>query len=117
MKPITVDVKALSIAVRENRANHRRIFEEAMEGYRAAASRWLDDRLNEIKRGGPPGPLAFREPVPEDHTADYDRVLRMLEMHKASEMKIEEHEFAQYVMDDWGWKKSWQATVSNYTVA
>ena len=45
-------------------------------------------------------------PVPEDHTRDYDRVIRMVEMHRGETLELDQEHFAQYVMDDWGWRTS-----------
>jgi len=56
-------------------------------------------------------------PVPVDHTLEYDRVIKMIELDTREEITLNENEFAQFVMDDWQWKREWVGTVSNYTSA
>lgn len=41
---------------------------------------------------------------PEDHTADYDRVIDMFELAKTELITLNEQQFAQYVRDEWEWK-------------
>ncbi len=41
---------------------------------------------------------------PQDHTADYDRTIAMLEMCVDEQIEITSAEFDCYVMDNWAWK-------------
>ena len=45
-------------------------------------------------------------PEPDDHTADYDRVITMAEMSVLDVVDLSEDEFGMYVMDQWHWKQS-----------
>ena len=54
-------------------------------------------------------------PQPENHTKDYDRVIKMLEMCVNDTVELDEHTFQCYVMDDWTWKRSFLASNSNYS--
>jgi hypothetical protein len=83
-----------------NRDRHRDKFLAAQEAYRARVIELLDQRLADA-RAGRRIDLAFRLPVPEDHTADYDRELRMLD---------------QLVMDNWAWTPAFAATNAAYAV-
>jgi hypothetical protein len=111
---ITVKKDELLSAIRKNRESHRGIFLKAQDGYRAAVieelDRWLADARagRQIKRS-----LALVEP--EEHTKDYDRIIRMLEMSQAETIKISERQFSQYVLDEWGWSASFTASNSAYT--
>jgi hypothetical protein len=93
----------------ENREKHRAIFESALEGYRSRAIVELDAMLEDAKAG-----RQIRRMVsliePEDHTEDYDRVIDMLEMSVNDEIEISAQEFAQYVRDDWAWKRAFYAS-------
>jgi hypothetical protein len=115
LNEIKVSKDQLLEVVRTNRDKHRQVFEAALEGYHQAAAKWLGEKLDEAKKGNLRDQLVFREPVPTDHTADYDRVIRMLEMALGDTIKVPEHEFSMFVMDEWGWKREWMATASNYT--
>ncbi len=113
MQNITVKRAALIAAISENRDSHRETFLEAQRGYREAVVEELDKMLADA-RSGAKIKRHISLPEPEDHTDDYNKALRMLAMCVDEEIEISAMEFGQYVMDDWGWKKNWTDTVSNY---
>jgi hypothetical protein len=98
-----------------NRDSHRTKFLAAQEAYRARVIEMLDQRLADA-RAGRSIDLAFRLPVPEDHTADYDRELRMLEMEVEETVTLDSRLFDQLVMDNWSWSAVFAATNSVYAV-
>ncbi len=55
--------------------------------------------------------------MPEDHTRDYDRRIKMYEMDIDDTIEMTEQEFAQYVLDDWGWKQAWTTSNTAYLAA
>ena len=114
MDSVKVDKAKLLEIVRENRNKHRKIFEEALEGYRKQAIAELDSMLADAKAG-----RRIRRSVsliePTDQTSDYDRVIRMLEMSVDEFVVLQEHEFAQYVLDRWNWRKQFLMSSSNYS--
>lgn len=99
--------------LKKNREEHTSIFLEAVEGYRKEALELLEENIEMVKAGKIIN-LQIMLPVPEDHTIDYDRVIKMIELDVRDEIELEEFEFSQYVMDDWAWKRQWVETVSNY---
>ena len=114
MDDITVDKGALLAILRENREHHRAIFEEALEGYRTRAVKELEAHVERIKIGKVER-VSVNLPVPEDHTRDYDRVIRMLEMHLADQVVLDEHTFQNYVEDDWSWTRQFLMSSSPYS--
>lgn len=113
MQSVKVKKDDLLKKLEENKNKHRSVFESAMEGYERAAIAWLEANLQKV-RSGDHTRLYFTEPVPEDHTADYELTICMLQMSVDDEISLTDHEFEQYVMDSWGWKQQWTAAVSNY---
>jgi hypothetical protein len=99
--------------VEENRKKHRAEFEKALEGWKSACILVLESNL-EALRSGRAQRVFINEPPPEDHTRDYDRVLRMLEMSVEDEVVLPAQSFEQFVLDEWGWKEAWAATTSKY---
>jgi hypothetical protein len=101
----TVKVKRISLLekLQSNRKTHRDIFLKAQEGYRKRVIQELGQMLAEA-RAGKSIRRAISLPEPQDHTADYDRVIAMLEMSVEDEIEIAAHEFDMYVMDNWAWK-------------
>ena len=103
MEKITVNKTELLAKLEQNRSDHRGIFEEALAGFAREAERELNERLNQL-REGLRRDLVIRKPVPTDHTNDYDRAISMIQMSLGDTVTLSENDFAQYVMDDWGWQ-------------
>lgn len=97
----------------ENHERHRETFLKAQEGYRRRVIEELDRRLADV-RAGRKIDLAFRMPVPEDHTEDYEREMRMLKMETRTIITLSAHEFDCFVMDNWGWKASFTTSNAPY---
>ncbi len=114
MRDITVNKNDLLEKIKENRNNHRGVFEEAVKNYRKRVIEELDDRLDSIKKDKEIN-LYFHFPEPEDHTKDYDKVIRMLEMEVEETIKLSETDFSAYVMDDWAWRRAWLSNTASYT--
>jgi hypothetical protein len=114
MQPITVKTVDLRAKVVANREGHRKIFEEAVDGYRRASLELLQEHIEEV-RSGRLVRIVVNLPYPEDHTVDYDRVIAMLDMSVADIIEIDETTFAAYVMDDWTWKRAFLTSNSAYS--
>ncbi|MFI5387626.1 MAG: hypothetical protein ACHQ50_16075 [Fimbriimonadales bacterium] len=57
---------------------------------------------------------AVAMPEPEDHTRDYDRIVRMLEMSVDDVLVLSEYDFSQYVMDQWEWAGTFASNTLSY---
>ena len=99
--------------IKENRDNHRKLFEEACEGYRTEAIKMLDEKLKLLKKKKSVK-IWFNLIEPEDHTDDYDRILKMIKMTVVDEIELTEQDFQRYVQDEWSWKEQWTASNYNY---
>lgn len=114
MNTVRVKKEELLKALQENREKHRDIFKEAQVNYRERLIEELDRRLEDVQRGRKVD-LYFNFPEPEDHTKDYDRAIRMLEMSVEDELEISQHDFTRYVCDDWEWRRAWVQNTVSYT--
>lgn len=110
---ITVNKAELLAKMRENRTKHRKVFEDALQGYRTHAMEVLEEHLKDLEKGRIPE-IRVTLVRPQDHTKDYDRVIGMLEMDKGSEFPLDEHTYARYVDDDWDWKRQWLRMSNHY---
>lgn len=113
LSAITVKKEKLLGYLKNNREEHRGFFLKAQDGYQKLFVSELENMLSEAKAG-----RSFKRNVelsaPVDHTRDYDRIILMLEMSTKDEIVITETEFAQYVQDDWSWKRDFIASNSRY---
>lgn len=113
MHSVKVERMQLLTAIQGNRDAHRDLFIKAQKGYREMMIEELDRMLKDAKEG-----LPIRRAValvePQDHTEDYDRVIRMLEMSVDKEIEIDASSFDQYVRDRWSWKQFADSTNTLY---
>jgi hypothetical protein len=100
--------------LKENRTKHRQIFEEACEGFKKEAIRLLGEKLA-LAQNGKRVIMQFALQQPVDQTREYDRAIKMLELCVGEEVELGEHDFQQYVMDDWSWKGQFLASNSTYS--
>jgi hypothetical protein len=100
--------------MRLNRADHRQMFEQAMEGYKVKAVELLMEHIDRIK-ANVPEKVVVSLPFPEDHTGDYDRVIVQLEWSLDDTLELNEQEFNSYVRDQWGWQQGFTQTWATYT--
>jgi len=110
---ITVSKTDLLDILRANRAKHRETFEAALQGYAAEAKNLLEKHLESLRQGRTPA-ISIILDRPEDRTRDYSRVIGMLEMHQGDTFTLDETSYAQYVDDDWQWKRQWLKLSSAY---
>jgi hypothetical protein len=110
---VTIRKDELLLVMRSNRAKHREEFQEADLKYRVAVITALQARLIEVQDGADIR-LDFKLPKPESHDKQYALVIRMLEMSVADEITITEHQFSQYVQDEWDWMRQFKAVTANY---
>jgi hypothetical protein len=111
---VTVKKDALLEALRSNREKHGREYKEAYEGYKAAFVQEAVQLLESAKAGN------FEKRViscsaPEDHSRDYDRVIRMMEMCVADEITLSENQFSQFVLDEWQWMNAFNTSKMRYS--
>lgn len=116
MDEITVRKDELLKVLKKNRGDHRDAFEKALDGWFETAKAEIE-RLRDEAKKGKLKQVHLVLPRPEDHTVDYDRAIQMLEMDIEETVVLRVDEFAQYVQDDWGWKRSWTVSNSGYMAA
>lgn len=113
MQSVSMEKTRLRERVQENRDKHRQVYEKAMKGYTRAAIGFFEEQLARAVEGKQ-FQSAFLEPMPTDHTDDYDAALDMLDMSVDDVITLGEREFKQYVRDEWGWKREFVATSMGY---
>jgi len=113
VQQVKIDKVELRAIVQANRDRHRSVFEAALAGYKQEAVRQLEAHIDLIKRGKV-GQVQFFLPAPADHTRDYDRVLRMIDLEVEDFVILDEGHFQQYVQDDWRWRREFLSTSNTY---
>ena len=114
MNKVTILRSTLVETLTENRDAHAVAFADAIKGYKGAAikaARRLAEKIEEDVDTS----LYIHMDKPEDHTRDYDRVLRMLGLHEDDKVTISAEDFTHYVEDDWAWTVQFTATTARYS--
>lgn len=114
MQEVTVKKDALLEVLKKNRAEHRAIFDEAIEGYLAKVITRLEEMVDLAKRNKKID-TSIGLVQPEDHTDEYDLAIGMLEMSISDDIVLSAQEFNQYVRNQWGWQGRFLATNSIYS--
>jgi hypothetical protein len=113
MQKVRVEKAKLRETLLANRETHVRDFEIAWDKYKERVIENVQTLLDAAKdaRRGQAIQLNVNMQAPQNHADDYDRALEMLEWELDNEVSLEQHEFAELVQDDWGWKT--QVLMSN----
>lgn len=112
----TIEKSELLAILKANRDAHQGIFQEAVRGYRDHALRVLEEHITRIKSGSRER-VYVSLPEPEEHTREYDRAIRMVELHTGDTVTLSEADCASYVMDDWAWKRQFLTSNSTYSAS
>lgn len=105
MTNVTIDRQVLLARIKANREKHHDLFLKAWDGFKARVVEELDRMKQEALTPGGKVRTHVALQAPEDHTADYDVVIEMLEMSSADDVAISQVEFRSYVRDEWSWSK------------
>lgn len=116
MREVIVSKDNLLSKLNANMRTHVTDYEEALDGYKEK----VQERLCEIKTkvgNGDYEDLNISLPKPVSYESEYKRAIAMLEMSVDVHIKLSEHEFSQYVLDEWTWKQSALLVNSSYVGA
>lgn len=113
METIRVRKDRLLTQLQVNRDQHRQQFEQAQEVFRRRVIEELDLRLEQARQGRQIN-LVIALPQPLDYTVDYDRAIQMIEWSLGDEVELGEDDFRQYVLNDWGWARTFAANTTSY---
>jgi hypothetical protein len=100
--------------LRNNREEHDQIVKEARAGYIERARAAVAARFDELAAGKFVS-LFFDLHMPENHTKAYDTAIRMLEMHQADEIELDERIVRCLVLNQWEWMDSFLTSNSTYS--
>ena len=114
MEKIMVSKNKLLKTLKNNRTDHKRIFEDAMIGFRKAVVKELTKALKQAKNGGKLilkidliHPISFED--------DYNKAIGLLELCVSETVDIDEVDYKNYILDDWGWKSTFSSASSSYS--
>lgn len=114
MKTVKIRKAELKAIVAKNATKHQTELKEAWDGYTKTCIEAFEGLLARFKNGEKVTDIYLHERPPEDHTKDYDRVLKMIDMSVDTEIELDQNDFSRYVLDEWEWKEMWAVSNSKY---
>lgn len=115
MREVTVAKESLLKTLITNKKEHESIYEDAVKGYRSECIECLTKALEAVKAGDDIN-LYFGLSEPVNYSDHYDLAIKMLNMSLDKDITLSQHEFQQYILDDWDWKGKFLMDNSAYTV-
>ena len=113
---VNVDRDRLLAVLKENREQHGAAYERAKTGYIRVTTKQIEDYLTRLTNGELLE-RAYLPSPPENHTDDYDAAIQMMEWSSDDTIELTQTQFAQYVLDNWGWRDQWLTSNTAYLEA
>jgi hypothetical protein len=114
MQNITISVNKLMDIVKENKIKHDYIFDTAVSGYWVKAEEVLKGKLAQVQKKEEINNY-LNLSYPSNHSDDYERVIRMLELTTDDKVNLTAKEFDNYVRNQWDWRNAFLLNYSGYT--
>jgi len=96
-RTIKVQKADLIAKIKENKENHVKEFDKAVDAYREEALRQLRTQLERVEEGAVDAKLDLITPV--NNAENYDNILEMFTWEVEDVVELEQSEFQEYVQD------------------
>ena len=113
MKEVKVKVATVLKIVRGNKEKHDIILKSALEAYWEKAEDILKKCLLDIEKKKTINQY-LDLPVPTNHSADYDRVIRMMELSVDKNVILDDVSFSKFILNNWDWKQEFIRITTAY---
>lgn len=114
MDEVEIKKDQLISVLKKNRDEHKRLYDEAVEGYKEAILKKVGEAYRDLKSGKLISMNEYSLPVPPSHVAEYEDALEMLELSVYDTVTLTKREFRQYVQDKWDWSHD-NSTLMTYS--
>jgi hypothetical protein len=108
----TVKVLDLVDTLKTNAANHKKMYTEAVTGWRQDAERKIKSLLDKLAS---PMDISISLPAPRDYSEVYETALQMLAWTTDEVITLDADSFRNLVMDEWDWSKAWVFSNARYS--
>lgn len=112
-----IQKEVLISILKTNLEDHKKIYEEAKVGFLERATAELTKITKDFQNNDGTKSVYINVTAPTNNIKEYERAIRMLELTEDTVIELEEFEFNQLVMDDWGWKKKFLVDNASYSVS
>lgn len=109
-RTIKVDKQKLIDKIKENKANHIKEYEAAVIAFKAEAAKKIKELSDSLEKGSF-DKLKLSMTVPENRSAEYDKLVTQFEWEIEKEVELSQGEFNEYIHDETPFAR--QAKLSN----
>lgn len=113
MRTVNIKRERLLEKLTHNRDRHNVRYEEAYEAYKSKAIEALGLAFHNAHGNGIIR-TNLHFVVPQNHIHEYDKIIQMVEMSVDHVLELDDREFDQYVMDNWEWVSTFNASATTY---
>lgn len=106
--------------LKENLTAHRAEYDEAVIAFHARLQDDLKLALKKVKAVQDVESLKnfkFHVPFPQNHSADYEEVIEMLEMSVDKSINLDAQSFRAYIKNEWVWRTQFESAKLQYVTA
>ena len=107
-------VEEILTALKKNRAEHAKIVEEAVKGFRDKLRTELVNKLHDLDTGKLPDTHS-KLAKPQIYLAEYDSAIEMLSMTSDETLELDQSAFQCYVLNKWSWMGGFLNSNSMYS--
>ena len=113
MKTVKIKRGDLLSHLKNNKKKHIEEYTEAMVGYRKAILQELKDKQM-VACQNLDISHTLKTVRPASYESSYDEAIAMLEWTTDKEVELDQHEFKQYVQNEWTWKNAFATSTLSY---
>lgn len=117
MKAIRINKSKLAASLKANRKKHANEVVQAKLDRHEAFKEQIEVWSQKVEDGNlqfDDIPELIKFPLVPDNLDEYDYAIKVCEMSDDDVIELSEHEFQQYVMDNWAWKGDFLRTSAMY---
>lgn len=116
MKTITMNKAELVSILWANRKTHVQEYHQTFEAYKKAVVIRLQDMLGEFQESPENYSLRVGLQRPESQEKNYTMVIEMLENDINDTVELDQHEYQNYVNDEWTWSNQFAMSKTAYGI-
>jgi len=113
MRTVTIAVSDLLRKLKENREQHVKDYNEALDGWKILVAKELKEKQKTLQKTGDIS-FQFKSNKPTSYESEFDDIIAMMEWTTDKEVELEQSDFKRYVQNQWSWMNSFTATTMAY---
>lgn len=115
MHEVTIKKDDALRIIRQNKEDHKKIYEDGMVGYKQELKEILEKKMALLEKGEYASPHIRISP-PSIHIEEYNSVIKMLELSVDEEVTLDSRQFRELIMDKWNWQRDFLKSNAKFSM-